>query len=320
MVEKFANKATTTLNGGINNSTTSVVVSSASAFPTTGDFRIFVKAETSNTDEIMTVTSVSGTTFTVTRASEPVAGTQSASAHSSGAEVSLVLTSGSLITLPVRGISGTKYHPDHEIPATSPSLQAEFNGSLDGFTWAPSNPTPNDVTTLNGYLIAGVSATTRWANQAWVPGSSDITIATSLSFSTLTNGGHVGLYVSTATGDDPQDLTMVQINFAHNADGAVDMYNRNGGSFSAIGAQQIYRNFYNSESKVYLRLTRAITGPVWTGYWSLNGLTWITLGTTGSKSMTVGAIGIRTAADSGTPEIVVDWVRAWTSIVSKVGA
>lgn len=97
MAEQFSNKATTTLNGAIDNSQTSITVTSATGFPTSGDFRIVVPAEGANTDEIMTVTAVSGTTWTVTRASEEIAGVQTASAHSSGATVSHVLTAGGLI-------------------------------------------------------------------------------------------------------------------------------------------------------------------------------------------------------------------------------
>lgn len=96
MVEQFSNKARTTLNGAIDNSQTSITVTSATGFPTSGDFRIVVVAEGGNTDEIMTVTAVSGTTWTVTRASESISGVQSASAHSSGATVSHVLTAGAL--------------------------------------------------------------------------------------------------------------------------------------------------------------------------------------------------------------------------------
>lgn len=82
--EKFANNAQTTLNGTINNSTTSVVVTSATGFPSSGNFRIRVG------DEIMLVTAVSGTTFTVTRGSEST----SAVSHISGVTVTHIITKG----------------------------------------------------------------------------------------------------------------------------------------------------------------------------------------------------------------------------------
>ena len=58
MAEKFKNLASTTLNGDIDDTTTSVVVNSAMGF-SGGDFRILIESE------IMKVTGVSGTTFTV---------------------------------------------------------------------------------------------------------------------------------------------------------------------------------------------------------------------------------------------------------------
>jgi hypothetical protein len=96
MAEQFANKTQTTLNGAIDSDDTSLVVTSATGFPTSGTFRIFIKGEGANTDEICTVTGVSGTTFTIMRASEAIGGTQVASAHSTGVDVIHVLTAGAL--------------------------------------------------------------------------------------------------------------------------------------------------------------------------------------------------------------------------------
>jgi hypothetical protein len=97
MTEQFTNGAQTTLNGAINNSVGSLTVTSAAGFPTSGDFRIIIAAEGGNKDEILLVTGVSGTTFTVTRAYEAIAdGTQVAQSHSNGATLAHVLTAGSL--------------------------------------------------------------------------------------------------------------------------------------------------------------------------------------------------------------------------------
>lgn len=80
--EQYANNPTSTLNGAINNSVTTLVVSSAASFPTTGNFRIIIDSE------IMKVTAVSGTTFTISRGQE---GTTAAS-HSNLANVFGILT------------------------------------------------------------------------------------------------------------------------------------------------------------------------------------------------------------------------------------
>ena len=80
----IGNNATTTLNGSINDSVTSLVVTSASPFPTDGNFRIKINSE------IMLVTAVSGTTFTVERGAE---GT-TAAAHSNLDNIYQVVTAG----------------------------------------------------------------------------------------------------------------------------------------------------------------------------------------------------------------------------------
>lgn len=86
MTEQFANLAITTLSGGINNVQTTVTVADATGFPPSGDFRIVIDRE------LMLVTAVSGSTFTVTRGIE---GTTAAT-HNDGADVACVLTVESL--------------------------------------------------------------------------------------------------------------------------------------------------------------------------------------------------------------------------------
>lgn len=113
-LELLANNAASTLNAGIDSSQTTLVVASATGFPTTGNFRIKIDSE------YMLVTGVSGTTFTVTRAIESSTG----ASHSSGASVDHILTkagveeyladrvaTGTLSSLPTAGIKGRLYHP-----------------------------------------------------------------------------------------------------------------------------------------------------------------------------------------------------------------
>ena len=87
--EKYSNAALTSLNGAINSSATSLVVVNASNFPTAGQFRILLNSE------IMLVTGVAGTTFTVTRGAE---GT-TANSHGDGTAVYEVLTAGAVDTI-----------------------------------------------------------------------------------------------------------------------------------------------------------------------------------------------------------------------------
>jgi hypothetical protein len=89
--EQFANTAATTLNNGgtVGSSDTSLTVTSAAAFPTTGNFRILIDSE------ILLVTAVSTNTFTVVRAQD---GT-SAATHADGGAVTHVLTRDALRAL-----------------------------------------------------------------------------------------------------------------------------------------------------------------------------------------------------------------------------
>lgn len=87
--EVFANNASTTLSANYTAASGTLSVTSASAFPTTGNFRILIGTN------ILLVTAVSGTTFTVVGGQE---GTTDASA-TSGATVTHVITKGSLFAL-----------------------------------------------------------------------------------------------------------------------------------------------------------------------------------------------------------------------------
>jgi len=87
MAEQLQNFGTTTLDGGVDDSTTSVAVVDGSVFPASGTFRVNVE------DELMEVSSRSTNTLTVVRGSEST----SAAAHSSGATVKAVLTAASLV-------------------------------------------------------------------------------------------------------------------------------------------------------------------------------------------------------------------------------
>jgi len=84
--EVFANDARDAVNTAMNASVTSLVVKSASTFPTTGNFRVIIGTE------IMLVTAVSGATFTVVRGHE---GT-TATTHAAEDVVTGIVTSGAI--------------------------------------------------------------------------------------------------------------------------------------------------------------------------------------------------------------------------------
>lgn len=85
-IETWANGGSSTLDGGINDSVTSLDVVDASSFPAYPDFKIKIDSE------ILTVTAISSETFTVERGAD---GTVAAS-HSTAVAVKHVVSAGSL--------------------------------------------------------------------------------------------------------------------------------------------------------------------------------------------------------------------------------
>lgn len=146
-LEKLANNAVSTLNGAINNSVTTVTVTSAADFPASGNFHVIVD------DEIMLVTAVSGNDFTVTRAQEST----SAASHSSGVDIALILTAQSILNL-IQQYSKSPY------PVFEPTgVDDEFDdASFSGWTKV-ANATPvitesEDGSQLSLYHPGGGSA------------------------------------------------------------------------------------------------------------------------------------------------------------------
>jgi hypothetical protein len=133
--EQYANNATTVLSGAINSGASSLVVTSADLFPTSPQFRIRIDSE------LLLVTAVAGTTFTVTRGVE---GT-TAAAHSEGAVVRHVLTrdglkgiggstvlTGAFQNRPVAGTDGRLF-------LASGGYQIDRDNGTDWRSWGPTH-------------------------------------------------------------------------------------------------------------------------------------------------------------------------------------
>lgn len=84
--ERFANDAESILSAAVTAGAGSISVQNAVDFPTAGDFRIIID------NEIMIVTAVSGSTFTVTRGAESTSDTN----HVDGSQVAQIITKDSL--------------------------------------------------------------------------------------------------------------------------------------------------------------------------------------------------------------------------------
>lgn len=119
MAENLANDFATTLAGAVDNSTGTLTVVLASGAPAP-NFRIRVD------DELMLVTAVAGTTWTVTRGIEGTA----AASHASGAVVVHVLTAGALAAL----LAALGVNPTFTGDLTLSSVGARIRGDFSNAT------------------------------------------------------------------------------------------------------------------------------------------------------------------------------------------
>lgn len=153
VLEQFANNPVSTLNGAINNSTTTVVVTDASTFPASGDYSIIVDTE------IMRVTARSSNTLTVVRGQEGTA----AASHLDLAAISVALTKRALL----KGFADLNMYDTY---ANRPSAAqagriftpSDFKGVKyydDGSNWkiVPEDGFP--------YASPNLAQLTTWANQ-----------------------------------------------------------------------------------------------------------------------------------------------------------
>ena len=125
MAEIFTNDDTTTLAAPMLIGDTTLVVTSGFGFPPGGQFRIRID------NELMIVNAVSGVTWSVTRAAEPISGIQAAAAHAAGAGVAGVISAGSLGS--IAGADGASF--------TQPTLG----------TWTVVDHAPIGATLTAGY-------------------------------------------------------------------------------------------------------------------------------------------------------------------------
>ena len=187
-MEQLANNAQSSLNGAITSGATSLVVNSAANFPTSGNFRITIDSE------ILLVTAVSGTTFTVTRGVE---GT-TAAGHSNGATVTHILTAASLVKIP--GLILLEEH------SASSSTELDFtnclnNSNYDEFVIEINNLVVNtnnvnlilEVSTNGGSSYDQTSGNYRWANYGWTSTTAGQTGSTSDTSITLVNNIGTGV-------------------------------------------------------------------------------------------------------------------------------
>lgn len=136
-LEQYVNNASTNLDGAINNSVTALDVVSSGDFPSHGNFRIKID------NEILLVTGVSGTTFTVVRGVEST----TANSHADATKVEHVLTASSLREI-IRRESWRPY------PAFNPgTYDDEFDDeNFSGWTLVEFGPATVSIQEKNSVL------------------------------------------------------------------------------------------------------------------------------------------------------------------------
>lgn len=147
MTEQFANNASTTLNGSITSSATSLVVTSAADMPPVPQFRLRID------DEFILVTALAGTTFTVTRGVE---GSVAAS-HANGAAVDHVVTADAIRQLKADA-QGWITALDYDFTAQgAQTLATDGTYTIGGVTWTKVNSAsdngPLTMSAADGLLL-----------------------------------------------------------------------------------------------------------------------------------------------------------------------
>jgi hypothetical protein len=120
-VEQFSNNPSTTLtnSGGISSSATSLTVASGGPFPSSGTFRIIIDGE------IIQVTAVSGTTWTIVRGD----GGSIAATHAQGANIYGILTAEALNSAVTVQSAGTEVSDRRVLNFVSGATVADNSGS-----------------------------------------------------------------------------------------------------------------------------------------------------------------------------------------------
>lgn len=148
-VYRYSNNPSTTLSGSVTAVATSITVASATGFPTQGKFTIIVDSE------IMLVTGVAGTVWTVERGAEST----TAASHTNNSAVVGILTKGSFLDanwFDVRNYGATGDGATDDVTAINAALTAASDAG-GGIVWFPpgnyiisTSIAPGSNTTLMG--------------------------------------------------------------------------------------------------------------------------------------------------------------------------
>lgn len=297
--EKFTNGAYTTLATAAAAGDSTISVSSAALFPTAGNFRIAVDRE------LMLVTGVSGTTFTVTRGIEST----TAVAHSYNAPVIGVITAGAINALK----TDVSILFGDQKPTTAGAYDEEFDGAINtlpaNWSWGTA-PSGSDAWFVN---------TTTLPSCLYIYGNGDGSY--NLTRSSFTPGtGSFGVWTKILLG--PAVSTKCDFRFyifnSGSTEGRCVEYYPTALNTANIRALQTVSNTETvwagpngvspHVTEMYFGLTRT-SGNSWTGWVSSNGISWQQIGAPTTHSFTVDHILLKFDTASIKTLTGVDWVR-----------
>lgn len=292
-MEQFENNYVTTLNGAINNSVTSITVTTGPV-AMTGPFRILIDSE------IIYVGAAASTSFTsCVRGAE---GTTAAS-HSSGAVVTNIITAASLLGLsdPIFTAFGT------------PDTAFEFNTtSLSGLT-ALSNAatTVNANTTISGHYFIKAPAAGMAGHYAAIPAYPWTAVALVTDSNARGNYGCSGMFVGTAT---PGSMRTIATGYGATV-GLFSEQWTNPTTFSTTPAS-LARG--GGLSPTYFAI-RAASNTNVDFLVSYNGFSWFILSAAINLGITIGSVGIFCKSDGSTTSAGFDFFRIWNSSKTFAG-
>lgn len=305
--EQLGNGVVTTLSSGIDNSTTTVNISSSTGWPT-GFFRVICDSE------VMYCSSRSGTTLTVVRAQEGTA----AAAHASGATIICGLTLGGL----------NQFFLDYAfrkegdvVPNTPGTYDEEFDGAADtlpsNWSWTVA-PSGSDAWTLNstlksGLLVEGNGNTTYMLTRSsFSPGAIDFGI-----WAKVSCGPHRAADTPNLTfkvGDSGDTAGRMMQLYASGAAAPQIRALRRTASADAVWESGSAATIGPGNTEVYLGLTRT-SGDSWSAYYSTNGITWQQFGNAQSQSFTANKITFSLQTTSVQTRAALFWLRYRTDLL-----
>jgi hypothetical protein len=307
-LELLKNNATTTLNGAITNSSGTLVVASASLFPTTPNFRIMIDSE------IMLVTAVSGTTFTLTRGFE---GTTAAS-HVDFSRIALIVTSSSIYQYALD--RGLRTGIIDQKPAITGSLDIDFDGTPDtlpsGWTW-DTTPTGSNTWKLNSrwpslLTVEGNGNNNYLLSKGFVPGSGDFGIWFKMFYGPSRAFNETSLQFSLCNTAESEQQQWSYLSYNREVNhiwGSKVISSVGSGGFgSVVGVEQ-----HPSNCLMYGGLTRT-SANVWSMWYSDNGIAWQQYYNTETHSFTVDHIAVSFNLYTVPTVLGIDWIRNRTDL------